>query len=64
MLENEKLYRRTLGLEQRAEVDVCGFADTNGRVRPDSSPKWQKKMLGGTREIFARLRARDRHDLR
>lgn len=29
--ENSKFYRRTLGLELRAKVGVCGFADTNGR---------------------------------
>ena len=31
VLENSKFYRRTLGLELRAKVGVCGFADTNGR---------------------------------
>ncbi|CAM9180140.1 unnamed protein product [Ectocarpus sp. 12 AP-2014] len=31
VLENAKFYRRTLGLELRAKVGVCGFADTNGR---------------------------------
>lgn len=31
VLENAKLYRRTLGLELRAKVGVCGFADTNSR---------------------------------
>lgn len=31
VLENAKFYRRTMGLELRARVGVCGFADRNGR---------------------------------
>ena len=31
VMENAKFYRRMLGLELRAKVGVCGFADTNGR---------------------------------